>query len=78
MGRGVGLKAPDISKLEPGAFLSLYKIAHSDPMVDKSDNFAFRLLRPRITTHCGRTAAIVRAVMTPGIAALSPEAVARS
>ena len=34
--------------------------------------------RPRITTRCGRTSAIVRAVMTPGIAALSPEAVARS
>jgi hypothetical protein len=30
--------------VEPGAFLSLYKIAHSVSMVDKWDNFAFRLL----------------------------------
>jgi hypothetical protein len=40
MGRGVAA----LLNFEPRAFLSLYKIAHSESMVDKWDNFAFRLL----------------------------------
>jgi hypothetical protein len=40
---GSGVKRPAPDDFEPRTFLNLYKIAHSELMVDKWNNFAFRL-----------------------------------
>ena len=65
----MGLKRPAFLNVEPGAFLSLYKIAHSESMVDKWDNFAFRLLhnqRSPLRTREDIDSHTVRAAMTLG------------
>jgi hypothetical protein len=42
---GSGVKRPAPDDFEPRTFLNLYKIAHSELMVDKWNNFAFGLCR---------------------------------
>ena len=42
---GSGVKRPAPDDFEPRTFLNLYKIAHSELMVDKWNNFTFGLCR---------------------------------